>query len=122
MSYDGSICFFILYHYESNSILTTLIVGLNDVTIFNAYKQPFELLSAKNFTPKLNEMDNQATQDIKTFLTKNDCKLQLVELHNHPINAAERAIQTFKDAFIAALANIDSSFPLQLWYRLTPQI
>jgi hypothetical protein len=59
---------------------------------------------------------------MKMFLTKNDCKLQLEELHNHPVNAAEWAIQTFKDAFIAALATTDMDFPLQLWDRLIPQI
>jgi hypothetical protein len=48
--------------------------------------------------------------------------LQLVEPHNHRVNAAEHAIQTFKDAFIAALATTDSEFPLQLWDRLTPQV
>jgi hypothetical protein len=70
----------------------------------------------------LNIMDNQATKYIKSVLTKNDCKLQLVEPHNHRINAAERAIQTFKDSFIVALATTDSSLPLQLWDQLTPQI
>ncbi len=39
MSYDGSICFFILYHYESNSILATPITGLDNVSIYKAYKQ-----------------------------------------------------------------------------------
>ncbi len=38
------------------------------------------------------------------------------------MNAAERAIQTFKDAFISALATTDSNFLLQLWDRLTPQV
>ncbi len=38
------------------------------------------------------------------------------------MNAAEHAIQTFKDAFIAVLATTDSNFPLQLWDRLTPQV
>ena len=56
------------------------------------------------------------------FLTDNECKLQLVQPHNHRVNAAECAIQTFKDAFIAALATTDSEFPLQLWDRLTPQV
>jgi hypothetical protein len=70
----------------------------------------------------LNLIDNQATKHIKTFLTGNKCKLQLVEPHNHRVNAAKRAIQTFKDAFIAALATTDSKFPLQLWDRLTPQV
>jgi hypothetical protein len=31
---DGSVCFFILYHYESNSILATPIAGLDDKSIF----------------------------------------------------------------------------------------
>jgi hypothetical protein len=37
MLYNGSICFFILYHYKSNSILATPISGLEDISIFNAY-------------------------------------------------------------------------------------
>ena len=48
--------------------------------------------------------------------------MQVVEPHNHRVNAAKRAIQTFKVAFIAALATTDSNFPLQLWDRLTPQV
>ena len=46
----------------------------------------------------------------------------LVEPHNHRINAAERAIQTFKDHFISALTTTDSEFPLQLWDKLTSQV
>ncbi len=49
-------------------------------------------------------------------------RLQLVEPHNHRVNAAERAIQTFKDAFIVALATTNRDFPLQLWDRLAPQV
>jgi hypothetical protein len=114
-SYNGSVCFFILYHYELNSILATLISGLKDISIFNAYKKEFEMLVSKGFKPRLNIMDNQATKHIEAFLTKNNCKLQLVESHNHCVNVAEHAIQTFKDAFIALLATTDSNFPLQLW-------
>jgi hypothetical protein len=77
-------------------------------------------LADKGFKPKLNVMDNQATKHIKKILNENKCKLQLVEPHNHRVNVAERAIQTFKDAFIAALATTDSNFPLQLWDWLTP--
>ncbi len=122
MSFDGSVCFFVLHHYESNAILTTPIAGLDDVSIFNAYKKYFEDLTAKGLKPKLKVMDNQATKHIKKILTENDCKLQVVEPHNHRVNAAERAIQTFKAAFIAALATTDSNFPLQLWDRLTLQV
>ncbi len=67
-------------------------------------------------------MGNQAVWHIKKYLTKNDCKLQVIEPHNHRVNAAEQAIQTFKVALIAALATTDRKFPLQLWDRLTPQV
>ncbi len=70
----------------------------------------------------MNVMDNQATKYIKKFLTEKKCDLQIVEPHNHPVKAAERAIQTFKDAFIAALATTDREFPLQLWDKLAPQV
>ncbi len=86
------------------------------------YKKNFEELTSKGFKPKLNIMDNQATKHIKQFLSENDCKLQLMEPHNHRVNAAECAIQTFRDAFIAALATTDVGFPLQLWDKLTPQV
>ena len=122
MSLDGSVCFFVLYHYESNSILAEPIKGLDDKTIFEAYKKFHILLTDKGYSVKLNVMDNQATRYIKKFLTENECKLQLVEPHNHRVNAAERAIQTWKDAFISALATTDRDFPIQLWDRLTPQV
>jgi hypothetical protein len=93
MSLDGSICFFILYHYQSNSILATPITGLDNKSIFEAYKTRFRELEVKGFKLKLNIMDNQATKHIKQFLTENEYKLQLVEPHNHRVNAAECAIR-----------------------------
>jgi hypothetical protein len=45
MSLDGSVCFFILYHYKSNSILAIPLEGLDNVSIFNAYKAHFNNLN-----------------------------------------------------------------------------
>jgi hypothetical protein len=114
MSLDGCICYLIMYHYESNSILATPIDGMDDMTIFKAYETRFKELEAKGFKPKLNIMDNQATKYVIKFLEENNCKVQLVEPHNKRLNAAERAIQTWKDAMITVLATTDSDFPLQL--------
>ena len=100
----------------------TGLLDKNDKKIFEAYKKFHLLLTGKGYSVKLNVMDNQATKYIKKFLTPNECRLQLVEPHNHRVNAAERAIQTWKDAFIAALATTDRNFPIQLWDRLTPQV
>jgi hypothetical protein len=121
MSLAGNVCFFVVYHYELNAILGLLIPNMEDSTIFCAYKQQFEFLQSKGFTIKLNVMDN-ASKQIKRFLTTQECDLLLVEPHNHRVNAAERTIQTFKDHFVSALATTDSEFPLQLWDRLTAQV
>jgi hypothetical protein len=59
---------------------------------------------------------------MKQFHAKKECKLQLVEPHNHCANMAERSIQTFKDTFVATLATTDVEFPLQLWDKLAPQV
>ena len=122
MSLEGNVCYLIVYHYESNAILGLPISGFDDNTVFAAYKTQFEFLESKGYKIKLNVMDNQCNRQIKKFLTDKDCELMLVEPHNHRVNAAERAIQTFKDHFISALATTDSEFPLQLWDRLTSQV
>ena len=46
---------------------------------------------------------------------------QLVEPQNHRVNAAERAIQTFKHHFIAGLSSTNPKFPIALWDMLIPQ-
>ena len=122
MSLEGNVCYLIVYHYESNAILGLPISGFDDNTVFAAYKTQFEFLESKGYKIKLNVMDNQCTKQIKKFLTDNECELMLVEPHNHRVNAAERAIQTFKDHYISALAMTDSAFPLQLWDKLTSQV
>jgi hypothetical protein len=122
MLLDGCVCFFVLCHYKSDAILVILISGMDNLSIFKAYKKQFNALTAKGLKPKINIMDNQATKHIKNFLTEQQCKMQLLELHNHQMNAAKHAIQTYKDAFIAALATTDRDFPIQLWEKLAPQV
>jgi hypothetical protein len=97
MSLDGNVCFFVMYHYETNAILATLIPGLDSGSILKAYKKNFEYLEEKDYKPKLNVMDNQATKVIKAYPTPQQVSLQLVEPHNHRVNSAEREIQTFKN-------------------------
>jgi hypothetical protein len=85
-------------------ILALPIANLEDTTIVEGYKKQFEFLASKGQKIKLNFMDNQASRQIKRFLTQNECGHLLVESHNHHVNTSKRAIQTFKDHFVSALA------------------
>jgi hypothetical protein len=122
MSLDGNICFFVMYHYKTNAILIIPIAGLNSECILEAYKSNFKYLVSKGFKPKVNVTDKQATKAVKAYLTPQQVTLQLVELHNHRVNAAKQAIQTFKYQFIGTLGTADSEFPIQLWDKLAPQV
>ena len=122
MFLDSNVCFFVIYYYKTNAILETPIPGLDSASILDAYKKNFQYLESKGYKPKLNVMDNQATKVIKAYLNPRHAKLQLVKPHNHSGNAAERAIQTFKNQFIGALCTTDSNFPVQLWDKLAPQV
>jgi hypothetical protein len=122
MSLKGNVCFLGVYHYESNAILALPISVFSDDVIFRAYKEIYEMIESKGFVIRFNVMDNQASKVIKQFLTPKQCELMLVEPNNHRVNAAEHAIQTFKDHFVSALATTDSDFPLQLRDQLTQQV
>jgi hypothetical protein len=122
MSLEGNVCFLVVYHYETNSILALPIAKFSNNSILHVYQQQFELLESRGHKIKLNMMDNQASHIIKQYLTTKQCNNLLVKLNNHRVNAAKQAIQTFKAHFISALATTNSEFLLQLWDRLTPQL
>jgi hypothetical protein len=86
-----------------------------------AYDHIHQELTAKGFKPKLQTLDNEASTALKNFFTTNDVEYQLVPTHCHCRNAAERAIRTFKEHFVAGLSSVDPAFPLHLWDRLLPQ-
>ena len=81
----------------------------------------YEYLTKRGFKPKLHILDNECSKILEKFILSNDSKCQFVKADNHRVNAAERAIQTFKNHFIAGLCTIDPHFPMQLWCELLPQ-
>jgi hypothetical protein len=87
----------------------------------NAYDTIHQELTVKGFKPKLQTLDNEASAALKNLFTINDIAYQLVPPHCHRRNAAERAIRTFKEHFVAGLSSVDPAFPLHLWDRLLPQ-
>jgi hypothetical protein len=93
----------------------------SDTEMIKAYKEVYEYLESKGFKPRFNVSDNECSKTIKRYIREQNATIQLVEPDNHKVNAAERAIQTFKNHFIAGLATVDKNFPLQLWDELIPQ-
>jgi hypothetical protein len=89
--------------------------------ILAAFEQVQQILKRAGLSPKLHRLENECSEALKTYLNESDIKLQLSPPYNHRANAAERAIRTFKNHFIAGLCSKDPKFPLHLWDRLVPQ-
>ena len=58
-------------------------------------------------------LDNEFSKDMRTAFNEKQIHYTFVPPHNHRANAAERAIQTFKNHFIAGLSGLDPNFPIK---------
>jgi hypothetical protein len=67
-------------------------------------------------------LDNEASNDLKKTLKKYNLDYQLVPPHLHHRNAAERAIQTYKNHLLACLASCDPDFPVSECEQLFFQV
>ena len=66
-------------------------------------------------------MDNECPSIVLEYI-KNTKKMDLllVPPYMHRVNAAEKAIDSYKNHFISGLATVHPDFPLHLWCRLIP--
>ncbi len=87
-----------------------------------AFKEVITVLRTHGYRPALNVMDNECSTAVEQYICLEKINIQLVPLHNHQANAAEQAIATFKEHFIAALATVNQLCPLQLWDEFLPQV
>jgi hypothetical protein len=61
-----------------------------------SYDSVHQELTVKGFKPKIQTLDNEASDTLNNFFAANDIAYQLVRPHCHRRNAAERAIMTLK--------------------------
>ena len=120
-SSTGNNYLLILYDNDSNSILAEPMRNRTGQCILLAYKAVHARLVAAGLRPQLQRLDNECSDALKDFLTAETVDYQLVPPGMHRRNAAERAIRTFKNHFIAGLCSVDKNFPLHLWDKLVPQ-
>jgi hypothetical protein len=120
-SSKGNLYVMVCYVYDCNYFKVLPMKSWSSSEWVKAYDHIHQELTAKGFKPKLQTLDNEASAALKHFFTANDVEYQLVPPHCHRRNAAERAIRTFKEHFVAGISYVDPTLPLNLWYRLLPQ-
>ena len=120
-SISGNNYVFVLYDFDSNSIHALPIPTRKKEHIVSAFQKIVKRLTLKGFKPQLHKLDNETSQLMSTYMDNEQIKYELTPTGLHRRNLAERAIQTFKNHFIAGLCSTHPDFPLNLWDKLLPQ-
>jgi hypothetical protein len=94
----------------------------NDAAMITAFTKILAFLAARGYKPTLNITDNKCSKIVEAYIKSNKMGIHLVPPHNYCLNAAEHAIATFKEHFIAGLATVDRNCPLQLWDEFLHQV
>jgi hypothetical protein len=121
-SFKNMIYIFIAYIYDLNAIIVHPMAQHTDVSFIAAFTKVFTILRAQDYQPALNVMDNECFKAVEKHIHANRMTIQSVPPHNHCVNAAKRAIGTFKGHYVAALATVNNLCPLQLWDEFLPQV
>eukprot|EP00804_Cyclotella_cryptica_P028768 CCRYP_018720-RA/>CCRYP_018720-RA protein AED:0.37 eAED:0.37 QI:0/0/0/1/0/0.25/4/0/1148 len=108
---SGNQYIMIAFHSDTNAILVRPFPTKHDVHRIAAYQDIHVRLCNANRKPMVHIMDNEASLAFRQAITSNGSTFQLVPPYVHRRNAAERAIRTFKDHFLAILAGAAPSFP-----------
>jgi hypothetical protein len=120
-SFHGKQIQFVAYEYRSNAIIVKTLRDQTDKSMVEAFQEVYEYLTTKGFKPKLNVMDNQCSKAVQTYIHSTGADIQLVNPDDHRVNAAERAIQTWKNHWIAGMGTLDPKCPMQLWCQFIEQ-
>jgi hypothetical protein len=113
---------FVAYIYDLNAIIIRAMPSHTDASMVSVFTEVITILKAGGYQPALNVMDNNCSAAVKNYIRSKKINIQLTPPHNHRVNATERAIATFKEHFIAALATMDMHYPLELWDEFLPQV
>ena len=110
----------VAYDHDSNTIHVEHMKNRNGQELLKGYTTIHNLFSERGLSPKMHYIDNECPKVLQQFMTEKEELFQLVPPHLHRRNSAERAIQTFKNHFIAGLASVKKNFPIHIWCRLLP--
>jgi hypothetical protein len=107
----------VCYSYDANYIRPIAMKSKSGAEWARAFGIVCDEMTSKGFKPRLQTMDNETSAALKKYFTEKEMNYQLVPLHCHRANAAERAIRMLKKHFKLGLTTVDPAFPIHLWDR-----
>ena len=96
----------------SNTVLAEPMRNRTPGAMLKAYETIIQQLPEREARPTVHIFDNECSRDFKQAILDNRITYQTVPPHDRRRNAAEKAIQIFKDHFISVLCGTDETFPM----------
>jgi hypothetical protein len=97
---------FVACIYDLNTIIVQPMPSCTNSLVIATFSKVFAILHAQDYQPALKVIDNKCSKAVEKHIQSNKVNIQLVPLHNHRVNAAKRAITTFKVHFVTTLARL----------------
>ena len=118
VSSSGHRYIMLAYLQQYNVIIVRPLRTQLDAELTETYTDIVNELLQKGINITSHWLDNQAPSGIKEYNALKNINMQLTPPYCHRRNAAERAIRTFKNHFIATIATLPNEFPGGLWDKL----
>ena len=110
-----------VYDHDSNAILAESLKSKASNEHLQAIQNVHNFFNQHGIKQKLHVMDNECSDGVKNYIKHaKNIELLLVPPYMHRVNAAEKAIDVFKNYFTTGFATVGSDFLLHLWCCLMP--
>ena len=97
----------VLYHQDTtNTIHAVALPNRQAASICDAWEYTHKILVQQGHPPELHILDNECSQDLKNSFLKCNIQFQCVLQKEYCVNAAERAICTFKSIHMTVGGNL----------------
>jgi hypothetical protein len=87
-----------------------------------AYRSTINFFRSKGHIISVSRLDNESSIILENFFNEEvKIEFNFIAAGNHRANKAERAIQSWKNHFIAGIATVDPDFPMTQWSKFLLQ-
>ena len=111
----------VLYNYDSNAILAEGCKSRTGTELTATNNKLYQRLIKAGIVPVIQRIDNEVSKILIESIESKKLAYQLASPHDHRLNPAERAIQTWKNHFISNLHGCDCDFPAYKWCEIVHQ-
>lgn len=113
---------FIMLDCDSNYVKGCPMKSRETDEMIRCYSECYNYYKNAGFTAWLLRLDNEVSKNLIQRIVEDKLDYQLAAPHDHRRNPAERAIQCYKNHYIAVMAGTDPDFPKDRWDLLLPHI